>query len=169
MRIGYVPRTGRVKSLTPYAQCSFGSGPRLPTLGMGEVNRHYPTPGIPRAPDGKPNPAAPVPKAADGKPDLSGLWQLVPNPRARVTPLAMGPNLEDCMRPGEKIPPLLPAAEALQTPHPCRPCRWAQGLRIRPLSSIQLWSLAEKRRRSSTESLPRCREYLEQAIMLNPK
>ena len=28
----------------------------------------YPTPGIPRTPEGKPNLAAPVPKAADGKP-----------------------------------------------------------------------------------------------------
>jgi hypothetical protein len=36
---------------------------------------NYPTPGIPRLPDGKPNLAAAAPKAADGKPDLSGLWQ----------------------------------------------------------------------------------------------
>src|SRR5258708_33749722 len=35
---------------------------------------HYPTPGIPRAPDGKPNLDAPAPRTADGKPDLSGLW-----------------------------------------------------------------------------------------------
>ena len=34
----------------------------------------YPTPGIPRTPDGKPNLTAPAPKTADGKPDLSGLW-----------------------------------------------------------------------------------------------
>ena len=34
----------------------------------------YPTPGIPRTPDGKPNLAAPTPRAADGKPDLSGVW-----------------------------------------------------------------------------------------------
>jgi hypothetical protein len=34
----------------------------------------HPTPGIPRAPDGKPNLSAPVPRAPDGKPDLSGLW-----------------------------------------------------------------------------------------------
>src|SRR5215469_199448 len=35
---------------------------------------HYPTPGIPRTPDGKPNLTAPAPKTADGKPDLSGVW-----------------------------------------------------------------------------------------------
>jgi hypothetical protein len=35
----------------------------------------YPTPGIPRTPDGKPNLTAPAPRTADGKPDLSGLWR----------------------------------------------------------------------------------------------
>src|SRR5437667_12435067 len=35
----------------------------------------YPTPGIPRTPDAKPNLSAPAPRTADGKPDLSGLWQ----------------------------------------------------------------------------------------------
>jgi hypothetical protein len=36
---------------------------------------NYPTPGIPRLPDGKPDLSAPAPRTADGKPDLSGLWQ----------------------------------------------------------------------------------------------
>jgi hypothetical protein len=36
---------------------------------------NYPTPGIPRLPDGKPNLNAPAPRTPDGKPDLSGLWQ----------------------------------------------------------------------------------------------
>ena len=35
----------------------------------------YPTPGLPRTADGKPNLTAPVPRTEDGKPDLSGLWE----------------------------------------------------------------------------------------------
>jgi hypothetical protein len=34
----------------------------------------YPTPGMPRAADGKPNLAAPAPRTPDGKPDLTGVW-----------------------------------------------------------------------------------------------
>jgi hypothetical protein len=35
---------------------------------------NYPTPGVPRLANGKPNLSAPAPKTADGKPDLSGIW-----------------------------------------------------------------------------------------------
>src|SRR6516164_966873 len=41
-------------------------------LGAQWVN--YPTAGIPRLPNGKPNLSAPAPRTADGKPDLSGIW-----------------------------------------------------------------------------------------------
>jgi hypothetical protein len=34
----------------------------------------YPTPGIPRLPDGSPNLTSKAPLLADGKPDLSGIW-----------------------------------------------------------------------------------------------
>jgi hypothetical protein len=34
----------------------------------------YPTPGIPRTADGKPNLEAPAPRTADGKVDFSGIW-----------------------------------------------------------------------------------------------
>jgi hypothetical protein len=37
---------------------------------------NYPTAGIPRTADGKPNLSAPTPRAADRKPDLSGVWRL---------------------------------------------------------------------------------------------
>ncbi len=35
---------------------------------------NYPTPGIPRLPNGKPNLSASAPLSADGRPDLSGIW-----------------------------------------------------------------------------------------------
>ena len=35
---------------------------------------NYPTPGVPRLADGKPNLSAPAPRTPDGKPDLSGIW-----------------------------------------------------------------------------------------------
>jgi len=38
---------------------------------------HYPTRGIPRTPDGKPNLSAPAPRKPNGQLDLSGIW-LVP-------------------------------------------------------------------------------------------
>src|SRR6266567_8033064 len=41
---------------------------------------HYPTPGIPRTADGKPNLTAPAPRTTDGTPDLSGLWMLNAGP-----------------------------------------------------------------------------------------
>jgi hypothetical protein len=35
---------------------------------------HYPSPGVPRTKDGKPNLTAPAPRTSDGKPDFSGVW-----------------------------------------------------------------------------------------------
>ncbi len=35
---------------------------------------NYPTAGIPRTKDGKPNLAAPAPRTRKGKPDFSGVW-----------------------------------------------------------------------------------------------
>jgi hypothetical protein len=37
----------------------------------------YPTPGLPRTADGKPNLTATAPRTADGKPDLTGLWDII--------------------------------------------------------------------------------------------
>ena len=74
---------------------------------------HYPTAGIPRTSDGKPNLAAPAPKAPDGKPDLSGLW-IPTRPSGRI-PSEQGSyaSLQYFMAPGATIPPMLPEAEAL--------------------------------------------------------
>jgi hypothetical protein len=63
---------------------------------------NYPTPGIPRLPDGKPNLAAPAPKTADGKPDLSG---------TRMTRGGYTVNIAKDLKPGELS--FQPWAEAL--------------------------------------------------------
>ena len=61
----------------------------------------YPTPGIPRTADGKPNLTAPAPRTPDGKPDLSGIW---------LTP--SGRWLNDLAADGVAVP-FTPRAEAL--------------------------------------------------------
>jgi hypothetical protein len=56
----------------------------------------YPTPGIPRFADGKPNLTAPAPKTPDGKPDLSGIWQ--------TNSGAYGLNIASDLKPGDIQP-----------------------------------------------------------------
>ena len=64
---------------------------------------HYPTPGLPRTKDGKPNLTAPTPRTPDGKPDFSGFWQ-APNGR-QLANLAAG---------GVEVPMLPWAAKLFQ-------------------------------------------------------
>jgi hypothetical protein len=47
---------------------------------------HYPTPGSPRTPDGKPNLTAPALRV-NGKPDLSGIWLVEATPLDELTRL----------------------------------------------------------------------------------
>jgi hypothetical protein len=46
------------------------------TPSLGAQWPSYPTPGVPRTADGKPNLDGPPPRTPEGKPDLSGIWQL---------------------------------------------------------------------------------------------
>jgi len=65
------------------------------TAGAQWIN--YPTPGIPRTKDGKPNLTARAPRSPDGRPDLSGMWIM--------TGLGSATNITDTE--------MLPAAQAL--------------------------------------------------------
>jgi hypothetical protein len=66
---------------------------------------NYPTPGIPRLPDGKPNLSAPAPRTADGKPDLSGIWRA-----GRTGEYGFDYNVAQNLKPGG----VQPWAEALR-------------------------------------------------------
>src|SRR5579862_1007755 len=52
----------------------------------------FPTPNIPKLPDGKPNLNGPTPRTADGKPDLSGIWQYQRPPEPAPQPAAPADN-----------------------------------------------------------------------------
>ena len=63
---------------------------------------NYPTPGLPRTRDGKPNLSAPAPRTADGKPDLSGVWHVQPTSLAEMKRL-FGDDVDTVQVPGMEI------------------------------------------------------------------
>ena len=63
----------------------------------------YPTPGIPRTPDGEPDLFAPTPRTPDGKPDMSGVW---------MVPSGITQNIADLVKDGKEVP-FQPWAEEL--------------------------------------------------------
>lgn len=54
---------------------------------------NYPTPGVPKTFDGKPDLSAPAPRSADGKKDLSGMWEVASGRISRPCP---SKNSKDC-------------------------------------------------------------------------
>ncbi len=75
---------------------------------------NYPTPGVPKGPDGKPDLNGPTPRTADGHPDLSGMWAIGGRPRPAPT---------DGSIPGQLplAPPPAPPAPAAGTAPGARP------------------------------------------------
>ncbi len=77
----------------------------LPTLTPTVIQAqwlNYPTPGLPRTRDGKPNLSAPAPRASNGTPDLTGLWQVEPTPLDEIK-RTFGPGIDTLSVPGDDI------------------------------------------------------------------
>jgi hypothetical protein len=56
---------------------------------------NYPTPGMPRTADGKPDLTALAPRTLDGRPDLSGLWNIGGlGSASNITDVAMVPEAQ---------------------------------------------------------------------------
>ena len=75
----------------------------------------YPSPGIPRTADGKPNLSAPTPKTPDGKPDLSGVWETREDLNAFGAYKSHFMDLAIDLKPQEA--PMQPWAKALSEKH----------------------------------------------------
>ncbi len=92
----------------------------------------YPTRGVPKTPDGKPNLAAPTPRTADGKPDFTGLWNNAWFHEGKIAP-----------------PPVSPAGEPPASTFMNLGAGFKNGLPFRP------WAAAlmnERRERGSKEN-----------------
>jgi len=114
----------------------------------------YPTAGVPRLPDGKPNLVAPPPRTADGKPDLSGLWAI----RREVVTAAQGPiNISPLMQElGNGIEgglPYQPWARAVAQQHRADNWRDAPSSRCLPLGPLLAHTYLDPRKIIQTPGL----------------
>ena len=83
----------------------------------------YPTAGVPKTPDGKPDLTAPAPRTADGHPDLSGIWDIY---RERPTPPA-AQGASTGLGPAPNTSQFFNIGVGLKEPIPFTP--WAAALR----------------------------------------
>ena len=103
----------------------------------------YPTPAIPRTPDGKPNFSAPAPRGADGKPDLSGMWgwaTIGPPCGARCTDLQIGWEFLNIARTLKGGLPYQPWAAELVKKRKADNAKDDPNVRCMPRGALRIWT-----------------------------
>jgi hypothetical protein len=114
----------------------------------------YPTAGVPRSVDGKPDLSAPAPRTADGKPDLSGLWgirrQLVTLEQGAVNISPQMLNIADGLEGGL---PYQPWARAVAEQHRENKSKDVPSSRCLPLGPLLAHTYLDPRKVIQTPSL----------------
>jgi hypothetical protein len=105
-------------------------------LGLFAQWPNYPSPGVPKKADGKPNLDGPAPRTADGKPDLSGVWQYT---RPPGTPAPPPPTAAE--RSGDIIPAFVRTSQF-----------WNLGASFKDGLPFQPWAAELHRQRVATNS-----------------
>jgi hypothetical protein len=103
----------------------------------------YPTPGVPRTPDGKPNLTAPAPRTADGKPDLTGMWGWFPFGKpcgSKCTDLQIPPEFMNLASSLKKDPPYQPWAAALVKTRRANEMKDDPNVRCMPRGALRIWT-----------------------------
>lgn len=103
----------------------------------------YPTPAVPRTPDGKPNLSAPAPRTPDGKPDLSGMWgwATIGAPcGARCTDLQIGWEFLNIARNLKGGLPYQPWAAELVEKRKADHAKDDPNVRCMPRGALRIWT-----------------------------
>ena len=119
----------------------------------------YPSPGVPRLADGKPDLTAPAPRTADGKPDLSGIWNYAgilgfrgrpPDPPQGTPPQATFWNIEAGFKEGL---PFRPWAAELRKQRMAAESKDNPDASCLPLGHMQLHTHSQPRKIVQTKDL----------------
>jgi len=118
----------------------------------------YPTPGVPRTPDGKADLDGPVPRTAEGHPDLSGLWRVArPFGQAEPeTPPPDGPPVAGFRDVGQNIEgglPLTPWAAELRAAREAEGSKDNPEAHCLPMGNLQFHTQGAPRRFVQTPGL----------------
>jgi hypothetical protein len=103
----------------------------------------YPTPAVPRTPDGKPNISAPTPRTADGKPDLTGMWGWVPMGKpcgSHCTDLEISWEFLNIARNLKGGPPYQPWAADLVKKRRADNAKDDPNVRCMPRGALRIWT-----------------------------